>query len=104
MLQLKPHDHSKDDNMEESKWIHLLPDKLTAKTNTEMRLTNCILSERLPQLNELLYKVNGLYSSIFQQGSSLIDWEQVLGHLVNLDFSVMRDELINDDNFRLIEM
>ena len=97
MLQLKPYDTSKD-VIEEAKWIHLLPDKLTAKTNIEMRLSNCTLSALLPQMDQLFQRVNGLYTSIME--NRFVDWDHVIGQLVNMDFSIIKDEHIGIDCFR----
>ena len=94
MLQLKPSQDSK----EIAEWVHVLGDRLTGKTNIEMRIENCILIGHLSIAQQLMDRVNEVYKWV--QDTHGIDWERVLDQLVGLEFSVVRDDWMATDNFR----
>ena len=94
MLQLKPSQDSK----EIAEWVHVLGDRLTGKTNVEMRIENCILIGHLSIAQQLMDRVNEVYKWV--QDTRGIDWERVLDQLVGLEFSVVRDDWMATDNFR----
>lgn len=94
MLQLKPSQDSK----EMAEWVHVVGDKLTGKTNIEMRIENCILIGHLSIARQLMDRVNEVYKWV--QDTCGVDWERVLDQLVGLEFSVVRDEWMVTDNFR----
>ena len=94
MLQLKPSQDSK----EIAEWVHVLGDRLTGKTNVEMRIENCILIGHLSIAQQLMDRVNEVYKWV--QDTHGVDWERVLDQLVGLEFSVVRDDWMATDNFR----
>ena len=94
MLQLKPSQDSK----EMAEWVHVLGDRLTGKTNVEMRIENCILIGHLSIAQQLMDRVNEVYKWV--QDTRGVDWERVLDQLVGLEFSVVRDDWMATDNFR----
>lgn len=94
MLQLKPSQDSK----EMAEWVHVLGDRLTGKTNVEMRIENCILIGHLSIAQQLMERVNEVYKWV--QDTHGVDWERVLDQLVGLEFSVVRDDWMVTDNFR----
>lgn len=53
MLQLSPLE-GEEEVMEKERWLHTLPDRLTGKTNCEMRLELCILGKTTPTVHCML--------------------------------------------------
>ena len=85
MLQLPPQTNSR----EVEKWIHTLPDKLTGKTNCEMRLELCLIKECTSQVEALHEKVSKLISS---SSVSYADWGRLANELSLMDFTVLQDD------------
>jgi hypothetical protein len=90
------HDINPDDKI---KWIHLLGDRLTAKTNTEMRVEVCILNILLPAATDVLERVRIIHRNVMDHKRS-INWDNVISQLVSLEFSVLKDDWIDTNNFR----
>lgn len=69
------------------RWVHTLPDRLTAKTNCELRLELTLLKEFLHFAQCLKEKLESFYS----QATSQHSWEQLVEGLASLDFQPLQD-------------
>lgn len=99
MLQIKPHPQGKDEMNEAIKWTHVLPDKLTGKTNVEMRVENILLINTLPSLRLVLQQLTDTCTRVSQEKCP--DWDSIVGQLVNMEWTVLKeDNLIQCDNLR----
>ncbi|XP_019856326.1 PREDICTED: protein kibra-like [Amphimedon queenslandica] len=100
MLQLQqPKHQTKEEMTRTTEWIHVLGDKLTGKTNTEMRLENLILQILLPSVRLLLQQVTDLCKKV-KETRVLVDWDGIVGQLVSMDMSVLKEEWIHCEDFR----
>ena len=100
MLQLQqPKHQTKEEMIRTAEWMHVLGDKLTGKTNTEMRLENLILQILLPSVRLLLQQVTDLCKRV-KETRVLVDWDSIVGQLVSMDMSVLKEEWINCEDFR----
>lgn len=100
MLQLQQPKHQiKEEMIRTAEWIHVLGDKLTGKTNTEMRLENLIFQILLPSVRLLLQQVTDLCKKV-KETRVLVDWDSIVGQLVSMDMSVLKEEWIHCEDFR----
>lgn len=75
--------------MEEiEKWLHVLPDKLTGKTNCEMRIELYLLEECYTYGESLLHKLSSFYS---QAAMAHGGWEKLMEGLAGCDFTPIND-------------
>jgi hypothetical protein len=72
---------------EKLRWIHVLPDKLTAKTNCEMRVELVLTREAVLHGRSLEEKLQLLHT----QALSHQGWEQLLEQLATLDFQLLQE-------------
>lgn len=77
----------KESLQEKQRWIHVLPDKLTAKTNCELRLELVLTREAMLYGQSLQEKLGQLYT----QALSHQGWEQLLEQLATLDFQLLQE-------------
>ena len=89
MLQLPPPPPSHVEVVEKSCWLHTLPDKLTGKTNCEMRLELGLMKECTGQAKALHRRV---YELLSWSQSSHVEWSRLLDELAMLDFASVRDD------------
>ena len=85
LLQMPPL-RSKEQEDEKEKFIHVLPDKLTAKTNCELRLELLLLEERKKQLAKLCQILLPLSS---KSKHTTKKSTQVLDHIMSIDMSCL---------------
>ncbi len=76
---------------ERQDWIHVLPDKLTAKTNCELRLELALAQEMLHYGQQLQGKLEVFRSHTLSQHG----WE--MEELASLDFLPLREYCIKHD-------
>lgn len=88
MLQLPP-PPSHVEVVEKSCWLHTLPDKLTGKTNCEMRLELGLMKECTEQAKAVHRRV---YELLTWSQASHVDWGRLLDELAMLDFATLRDD------------
>ena len=102
MLQMTPakdkKTFGKDDDKDEQ-WIHVLADKLTGKTNCEMRVELCILDVCLSHAHQLTQRAEEVCQWVNETRG--FNWDKVIDELIVLDLSVFNDEWMNTENFRL---
>ena len=77
----------KESVQERQRWIHMLPDRLTAKTNCEMRV-ELVLTREAVLYGQSLQEKLGLLST---QSLSHQGWEQLLEQLATLDFQLLQE-------------
>ena len=93
MLQLPPL-QSKGEIEERKMWLHTLPDRLTAKTNCEMRVELCLLRENCKHADSLNQSVATLYGkAVISHGN----WEQLLDELGGYDFTPLQDQWLQTE-------
>lgn len=101
MLQMTPVKDKKmfgkDDDKDEQ-WIHVLADKLTGKTNCEMRVELCILDVCLSHAHQLTQRSEEVCQWVNETRG--FNWDKVIDELIVLDLSVFNDEWMNTENFR----
>jgi len=81
---------------EKQQWLHVLPDRLTPKTTTELRLEAVLLEESLKAGQLLLDRLSQVHGQTLGhtsngptgRGSS---WEIVMEQLASLDFQLIQD-------------
>lgn len=102
MLQIQqPKNQTKDEMIKAAEWIHVLGDKLTGKTNTEMRLENFILQALLPSVRLLLQQVTDLCTRV-KETRVLVEWDSIVGQLVSMDTSVLKEDWMDCEDFRYV--
>ena len=102
MLQIQqPKNQTKDEMIKATEWIHVLGDKLTGKTNTEMRLENFILQALLPFVRLLLQQVTDLCTRV-KETRVLVEWDSIVGQLVSMDTSVLKEDWMDCEDFRYV--
>ena len=102
MLQIQqPKNQTKDEMIKVTEWIHVLGDKLTGKTNTEMRLENFILQALLPSVRLLLQQVTDLCTRV-KETRVLVEWDSIVGQLVSMDTSVLKEDWMDCEDFRYV--
>lgn len=75
--------------MERQQWVHVLPDRLTPKSNCELRV-ELVLTEEVVCYAELLQeKLGQLYSHALSHQDQR--WEELMGQLATLDFQVLQE-------------
>lgn len=88
MLQLPPAP-DKAEVSEKKSWLHTLPDRLTGKSNCEMRVELGLLAEAASQAKLLHDRVCDISS---WSNATHMDWGNLLDELAKLDFTVLRDD------------
>ena len=89
MLQLPP--LSEKGEVEERKqWLHTLPDRLTGKTNCEMRVEVFLLQESCHCVEGLHQGLANVYSRALVAHRP--GWEQLLEELASYDFAPLQDQ------------
>ena len=102
MLQIQqPKNQTKDEMIKATEWIHVLGDKLTGKTKTEMRLENFILQALLPSVRLLLQQVTDLCTRV-KETRVLVEWDSIVGQLVSMDTSVLKEDWMDCEDFRYV--
>ena len=97
MIQMSPRP-STEEVQDRRQWLHLLGDRLSPKTNTEMRLELCILQDNLDRARQLLTRIKELEK--WASSNRAIDWDSITSELATNDFSVLQDDWMQSDNFR----
>ena len=84
--------------MEEvEKWLHVLPDRLTGKTNCEMRVELCLFEECYTYGGSLLHQLSSFFSRAAVAHGS---WEKLMEELAGCDFTPLNDHWLKA-GFRL---
>ena len=78
-------------------WLHTLPDRLTGKTNCEMRVELLVLESSCRAVEGLQHSLSNLHSST---DSGHVHWELLLDELASYDFSPLRDQWLLNATFR----
>lgn len=78
-------------------WLHTLPDRLTGKTNCEMRVELLVLESSCRVAEELQISLTSLQSST---NSGHVHWEGLLDELASYDFSPLHDQWLLKATFR----
>ena len=79
---------------EKQQWLHVLPDKLTPKTTTELQLEAVLLEEGLKAGRQLQHKLNQVHAQTLghtSNGPAGISWEIMMEQLASLDFQLVQD-------------
>ena len=97
MIQMSPRP-SREEVQDRQQWLHLLGDRLSPKSNTEMRLELCILQDNLGRAGQLLKRIKELEK--WASSNMGIDWDKITNELATNDFSVLQDDWLHSDNFR----
>ena len=87
---------------EKQNYLHVLPDRLTAKTTSELRLDLALLEEMV-LLGEGLHKrLQMLHKQVLAQlsSSSLNSWEHLIEQLACLDFQSLQENYILKHSFK----
>lgn len=71
---------------EKQEWVHVLPDKLTAKTNCELRLELVLTQQTLAYGTSLQQKLHMLHT----QARTHRGWEELMEQLATLDFQLLQ--------------
>lgn len=81
---------------EKQRWIHVLPDMLTAKTTSELRLELAILGEMVTVGESLDERLQLLHSQALTHSSSggFSSWEHLMEQLASLDFQPLQESYI----------
>ena len=73
---------------ERESWLHVLPDRLTGKTNTEMRLELLLLKESYRYGVALQERLAAFYNrAMLAHGG----WELLMEELASCDFTPLQD-------------
>lgn len=81
-------------------WLHTLPDKLTGKTNCEMRVELCVLKESYKfalSMQEQLVMFYGKALQVTHKG-----WEQLIENLATWDFTLLHDQWFSSTEIRCV--
>lgn len=78
-------------------WLHTLPDRLTGKTNCEMRVELLVLESSCRAVEALRERLGSLHSST---DSGHVHWELLLDELASYDFSPLEEEWLLSTSFR----
>lgn len=97
MIQITPRP-SQEETHEGQQWLHVLGDRLTAKTNTEMRLELCLLQDYLKRGTQLLKRMEELEK--WTSSNKGIDWDNITNELATSDFSVLQHDWMHSNSFR----
>ena len=78
---------------ETQQWVHVLPDKLTPKTTSELRLEVALLDEVLQAGQHVLEKLVVLQNQASSQSSKggHGSWELLVEQLASLDFQPLQE-------------
>ena len=79
---------------EAERWLHVLPDRLTGKTNCEMRVELCLLQECYTYGESLLLNLTSFYSRAAVAHGG---WEQLMEGLAGCDFSPLNDHWLRSE-------
>ena len=101
MLQMTPakkktsaNNNDKEENMID--WVHLLSDKITSKTNTEMRVELCIMDTAISHASQLTKRAVEVCQWV-RDTKRGFDWDNVTGQLLGMDMTVFSNEWIQND-------
>ena len=83
---------------ERQQWLHTLPDKLTAKTNCEMRVELCVIRESYKLALSLQEKLAMFYGKALQVTHK--GWEQLMENLATWDFTLLHDQWLHSAQIR----
>ena len=89
---------SEEEVEERQQWVHTLPDKLTGKTNCEMRVELCVMKESYRLALSLQEKLVMFYGKALQVTHK--GWEQLLENLASWDFSLLQDQWLSSVEIR----
>lgn len=78
-------------------WLHTLPDRLTGKTNCEMRVELLVLESSCRAAERLQSSLSSLHSST---DGGHVHWELLLDQLASYDFSPLQDQWLLSATFR----
>ena len=80
---------------EKQEWVHVLPDRLTAKTNCELRL-EVYMSREMFNVGKLLEKKLRMIQThaLSQHG-----WETLMEQIASLDFQPLQEFSIEGGNY-----
>ena len=102
MLQLTPSKkkdrHGNDDEREFDR-VHLLGDRLTGKTNCEMRVELLVLDNAMSHANHMTRRVLEVWQWV-EETRKGFDWDNVTDQLLDLDLSVFNTDWIQGDSLR----
>ena len=103
MLQMTPakdkgkaKENDKED--ETGKWVHLLSDRLTGKTNCEMRVELHLLEVAISHASQLTKRASEVCQWVRETRG--FDWDHVTDELLGMDLSVFNDEWIKSNKLR----
>ena len=85
---------------ERQQWLHALPDKVTAKTNCEMRVEICVLKESYSLALSLQEKLVMFYGKALQVTHK--GWEQLIENLASWDFTLLQDQWLGSTEIRCV--
>lgn len=83
---------------ERGRWLHLLPDRLTGKTNCEMRLELLLLKECYKYGVALQERLTAFYNRAMVAHGG---WELLMEELAGCDFTPLQDNWLTDE-FRCV--
>ena len=72
-------------------WLHLLPDRLTAKTNCEMEVEGAILKDSCHYADKMCKHWTALYRKALSNHGN---WEPLLDELAQFDLSPLQDQWV----------
>lgn len=106
MLQMTPKkgndtkDNSNCNSSNVAEWAHVLSDRLTGKTNCEMRVELVVMETILSHASQLTKRASEVCQWVRETRGGF-DWDNVTDQLLGMDLSVFNDDWIQGNNIWL---
>ena len=75
--------------LDQQQWLHVLPDRLTAKTSCELRVELAVVEEMVRHGESLLHQLGTLHGHALSHPGQ--GWEDSTARLAALDFQLLQE-------------